>query len=371
MNKERLKHIFENSACLTSRQIKGYVTGKMVHEEAHAVEVHLLSCPFCRDAVEALTEYRPQGAVNIMEKLDAGFIAKHLGITTQEINISKNIPQVIKAGSFSTAPEKKKPAEVRKLWKPMALAASLLAIVAVLWFMRDTIFPQNNEQLAQTTVAEPKQEQEIAYQPATDVAVIADEDTAATASPPTIVDKTAVAVAEDIPPPAAQKDAGTVKETEKKTVDQKPVLTKDLPSGAAKKEEAPLSLAARQPVTDPLPRMGNSYTPPEPVVAAEVVTVKEEKASLKKRADVARTGLEKADDLYNSGKYRRALKIYQDEMGDTRSNRKDAATLMAAKCHIELGEEMQARTLLSSLVQENSVKKVQAQQLLNQLGQEE
>lgn len=371
MNKEQLKHIFEDSACLTPRQIKGYVTGKMVHEEAHAVEVHLLSCPFCSDAVEAMTEHKTQGAVNVMEKLDAGFIAKHLGVTTQEINIAKNTPPVIKAGSYSTAPEKEKPKTVRKLWKPMALAASLLAVVAVLWFMRDTIFPQDAEQLVQTTPVEKKQEPEIAYRPALDTNAVAYTDTIATTIPQTIVDEATVAMAEDATSSTVKdlKDAGVTREAEKKAADTKPM--KDLSAGKAKADE-PVVAATRQPTVDVLPRMGNSYAPPE-VPAAKIAATEEQAESTesaRKSKDVARTGIEKADDLYNSGKYRRALKIYQDEMGDTRSNKRDAATYMAAKCHIELGEKMQARTLLNSLVNENSVKKGQAQQLLNQLGDE-
>ena len=182
MSKEQLKHIFEDSACLTPRQVKGYVTGKMVHEEAHAVEVHLLSCPFCSDALEAMTEHKAKGAVAVMEKLDAGFIAKHFGVTTQEITAAKNVPPVLKAGAYTTAPEKEKPKTVRKLWKPMALAASLLAMVAVLWFMRDNIFPQDNNQLAQQVAVPEKQEEPvIAYQPATDTNSAPGADTAAMA----------------------------------------------------------------------------------------------------------------------------------------------------------------------------------------------
>lgn len=370
MNKEQLKHIFEDSACLTPRQIKGYVTGKMVHEEAHAVEVHLLSCPFCSDAVEAMTEHKTQGAVNVMEKMDAGFIAKHLGVTTQEVNIAKNTPPVIKAGSYSTAPEKEKPKTVRKIWKPMALAASLLAVVAVLWFMRDTIFPKDAEQLVQTTTAEKKPEPEIAYRPALDTNTVAYTDTIATTTPQTIVDETTVAMAEDVTSsPVKDQKEGVTREAEKKVADTKPI--KELSAGKAKADE-PVVAATRQPAADVLPRMGNSYAPPE-VPAAKIAATEEQAESAeapRKSKEVARTGIEKADDLFNGGKYRRALKIYQNEMGDTRSNKRDAATYMAAKCHIELGEKMQARTLLNSLVNENSVKKGQAQQLLNQLGDE-
>lgn len=374
MNKEQLKHIFEESACLTARQVKGYVTGKMVHEEAHAVEVHLLSCPFCKEAVEGLTEHKSPGAISAMEKLDAGFIAKHFGVTAQEIVAPKNTPPVLKAGSYSTAPAKESPKTVRKLWKPMALAASLLAMVAVLWFMRDNIFPQDNDQLAQqATVPDQQAEPVIAYQPVQDSNTMPPVDSGTIGTPETAEEEQPLAAATTEVTTKEAKDAITKKEADKKAADAK------LAAGAAslmakkpKEEIKPLPTAARQSPADALPRMGNSYTGPEPatIAAPAVAADKEEAAPVKKIVEPARTGLEKADELYNKGKYRRALKMYQDEMGDTRSNRRDAATYMAARCHMELGEKMQARTLLNSLVNENSVKKSQAQQALQQLGDE-
>ncbi len=374
MSKDQLKHIFEESACLTARQVKGYVTGKMVHEEAHAVEVHLLSCPFCREAVEGLTEYKTPVAISAMEKLDAGFIAKHFGVTTQEIVAPKNTPPVLKAGSYSTAPENDKPATVRKIWKPMALAASLLAMVAVLWFMRDNIFPQDNDQLAQqTTVPEQQAEPVIAYQPAADSNAMTIVDTMPATDEMTQEEQPLLAATTEVTTKEA-KDAAARKEADKKAVDAKLAgAATSLVTKKTTEEIKPIPTASRQSSADALPRMGNSYTAPVPATTAPVVAADEDKAEeaiVKKVVEPARTGLEKADDLFNKGKYRRALKVYQDEMGDTRSNRRDAATYMAARCHIELGEKMQARTLLNSLVNENSVKKSQAQQVLQQLGDE-
>lgn len=378
MSKDQLRHIFEESACLTPRQIKGYVTGKMVHEEAHAVEVHLLSCPFCREAVEGVAEQKTHGAVSAMEKLDAGFIAKHFGVTTQEITTPKNTTPVLKAGSYSTAPEKDKPKTARNIWKPMALAASLLAVVAVLWFMRDNIFPQDNDRLAQQTVVPEKPVEEvIAYTPVEDSNITAMVDSPEISEQDMAAEELPVAIeqATDIKTREIKEVAAAKKEDGKKPADEKQVATAatSLTNPKAKENIQPLPISSRQSSADVLPRMGNSYTGPEEVIAAaapDITADNEAAIPAKKIVEPARTGLEKADDLFNKGKYRRALKVYQDEMGDTRSNRRDAATYMAARCHIELGEKMQARTLLNSLVNENSVKKSQAQQALQQLGDE-
>ena len=55
-------------------------------------------------------------------------------------------------------------------------------------------------------------------------------------------------------------------------------------------------------------------------------------------------------------------------MYDSRSNKRDGATYMAAKCHLAMGEETQARTLLNSLIHSNSSKKGQAEELLRNMN---
>lgn len=380
MSKEQLKHIFEQSPCLTQRQLKNYVSGKMVHEEAHAVESHLLSCPFCTDAVEGLMEGKVQGAINNIDKLDSSFIAKHFGVEAKEIK-SAAPPPVIKAGSYSTQPEKTEKKTISIHWKPMAAAAGLIAVACIAWFMRDNIFPHAEDQLAQqTTIEETPPQQELTYSATTDTQPIVQDTTSMIA-----VTEPAEQPVMPASTPAAEdaKDAKSLlarKEAEKKL----PPAT-----DAAKKAEASKTIAATSQgsmvVTDskpaaaptnnnaPATRMGNSFTGPEvpkydeaEVAETKTEVVAKRKVNISKRAS---TGLDRADEFYNSGKYRKALKIYQDEMYDSKSNKKDAATLMAAQCHIGMGQEAQAKTLLNTLVNKNSIKKQQAQQLLTQMGE--
>lgn len=364
MSKDQLTHIFENSACLTPRQMKGYISGKMVHEEAHAVEVHLLSCPFCADAIEGLMAGKDNGGLAAMDKLDAGFIAQHFGVPVQEVKAAVKTPPVIKAGAYSTQPEKKEKKGSTILWKPMAAAAAFIAVVAIMWFMRDSIFPQGDDnQLAQqTTVVPEPQEQVVAYQPPVDST--------------TALDSTAMAVTDEIAEDLAAPDPKAPLTQQqalltKNEADKKALLlaeakkTKALPKEAEKTVVASGTTATTA-APAATPRMGNSFAADDTKEEAEdrIETV----AAAKKTADNARTGIEKADDLYNKGKYKRALKMYQDEMYDTRSNKRDAATYMAAKCHAGMGEKTQAKTLLNSLIRDNSPKKAQAEQLLRELG---
>lgn len=369
MSKDQLTHIFEHSACLTPRQMKGYISGKMVHEEAHAVEVHLLSCPFCADAIEGLTAGKDNGGLAAMEKLDAGFIAQHFGVPVQEVKAAVKTPPVIKAGAYSTQPEKKEKKGTTILWKPMAAAAAFIAVVAIMWFMRDTIFPKTTEDpvIAQNT------KKVITFDEFESLTPTADSITGLqdSAAPPTIMVTEGYQIAEGKMQSADSVLAARNAALAKKEADKKNLLLADAKNTKALNKDAEKTVAASgTTATTAAPaattRLGNSFAADD--VKEDLRDNIETVAAAKKVPENARTGIEKADDLYNKGKYKRALKIYQDEMYDTRSNKRDAATYMAAKCHAGLGEKTQAKTLLNSLIRDNSPKKAQAEQLLRELG---
>jgi hypothetical protein len=50
-----LSHIFDQSACLTVKQIKDYLNKSMTKEECHAAEHHMNNCGLCSTAVEGLS----------------------------------------------------------------------------------------------------------------------------------------------------------------------------------------------------------------------------------------------------------------------------------------------------------------------------
>lgn len=394
MSKEQLKHIFEPSACLTPKQMKGYVSGKMVHEEAHAVEVHLLSCPFCSDAIEGLQKEQKSGSITAMEKLDAGFIAKHFGIAKDELNIGA--APVTKTQTFKTFTEKistSEPSAIARMWKPIAAAASLVAVICVLWFMRDTIFPKGgDDELAQQIPVVEKAEPEVTYRPvevdsaADEVAV--DTTVAEPGADDAIEKETLLAdasVTEELAKKKARLDSVkqllAKKEAEAKKLAEKNAKDKNaeglLAGNAAKKQTvAAPTTTATAPTADERPRMGNSFAADDinsysnrSADAKKAEAVAEPPAKKKIELGTARSGILKGDEAFNDGKYKKALKLYQKVMFDPQSNQKDAATLMAAKCHIAMEENMQARTLLNSLINDNSYKKDEAAGLLKQVGE--
>lgn len=376
MSKEQLAHIFEPSACLTIRQMKGYVAGKMVHEESHAVEVHLLSCPFCSEAVEGLKAHNNSAVIAAMEQPDTGFIADHFGVSKDELKATSSTSSGKSTSKFKTfaTDASETTGNVRKLFKPIALVAGLIGVVCVLWFMKDSIFPSGTESnIAQNATIEEvtpqRQEPEIVYKPAdtvtmTDTSTASEElamldseqDVAAETEP----EKTEEQLKEE----AARKKALALKRDSLKKL-------KDSKLAEAKKTDITADAAVANADT----RKGNSYTseaaPTEPKKVEEKEEVKAPPPAKKKiELGTARSGILKGDEAFNDGKYKKALRQYQKVMYDPQSNQKDAATVMAAKCHIAEGEMMQARTLLNSLVSDNSAKKDEAQSLLRQLPKE-
>lgn len=377
MNKEQLRHIFDNSACLSPRQLRSYASGKMVHEEAHAVEMHLLSCPFCHDALEGVKEQIPNGSLDEVENIDSTFLQKHFGISNPDVELN-NVATPAKTEKLAKKVETiaNRPALLRNL----GIAASVLILVGILWFMRDSIFTtQNNEQLAQnteprditppaatTTPMEVTQTEEEQSTPAeNDVATIEEASKGEVSDEvknETIASERIAAIPEKpMKEPEKVQEEKTNLAAAKPNLEEQKVAKKET---VTKQEKAETTIASDNSYYDK--RLGNSYNSDEVKPAAAIAAqpadedvVPEPPANLQ--------GIDKGDYLYKQGKYRDALKVYQEEMFDTKSSRRDLATLKAAQCHKNLGEKTQAKTLLNSLVRDNSPLKDQAQKSLEQM----
>jgi hypothetical protein len=72
-----ISHIFDQSSCLSMRQLKEYVAGTQTHEERHATEHHLNDCSLCSEAVQGL--YAKKDAVaNLSGTLNSTFLKQHI-----------------------------------------------------------------------------------------------------------------------------------------------------------------------------------------------------------------------------------------------------------------------------------------------------
>lgn len=388
MNKEQLKHIFENSACLSPKQLRMYASGKMVHEEAHAAEMHLLSCPLCNDAVEGLMEENSPEAFKQVEKQDASFLAQHIDLLTAEEDLNKDSGS--KKAPFKTNIEGGS-VPVRKYLKPVGIAASVLVVVGVLWFMRDSIFPEkSNTQIAQNTEVSSQPEPtanefEVSTRPV---------DTIEAGTMPAEGDSSMQLLADATPVENdIDEKAAPVEETTKDKKKEELLAKKTTPSvdeveklakrntlaDASPVKEEKVAKPVKEPIAADVQsdkyaaRMGNSYEQPKKATETLQKTTETAVAAAppKKKIELgtASSGILKGDEAFNEGKYKKALRQYQKIMFDPKSNQRDAATLMAAKCHIAMDEKMQAETLLNSLIKENSSKKGEAAGLLNKIEQ--
>ena len=80
--KEQLIHILDQSVCLSRKQMKEYLSGTMLPEEAHAAEVHLSSCPLCSLAMEGFEEHTEE-ALAAISALNSGFLKEHFAKVDQ------------------------------------------------------------------------------------------------------------------------------------------------------------------------------------------------------------------------------------------------------------------------------------------------
>jgi FimV-like protein len=125
-----LVNIFNNSTCLTRKQVKEYVSGNMSSEEVHATEVHLLSCQLCSDAVEGMLAKNEGAVLETMMELDSEFLVPHFPLHDPQVHLNSIAPVEPVAVSY-TLPNKKQKLPV---WKRPAMVGSLLLAIMAIWF---------------------------------------------------------------------------------------------------------------------------------------------------------------------------------------------------------------------------------------------
>ena len=147
MSNEQLKHIFDDSVCLTRRQMKDYVNGTMTNEESYAVELHLNSCPFCDEAIEGLFEQKEGNAVEALADLDTEFLKDHFSLHHPHIHLN-SLTSLQSAVATAHYPHKRK--NTQPFWRNISIAAALLLGVSIFWYMKEGSNTAQHPMLAQT-----------------------------------------------------------------------------------------------------------------------------------------------------------------------------------------------------------------------------
>ena len=392
MSNEQMKRIFDQSACLTPRQLKGYVSGSLVHEEAHAVEAHIMGCPFCSEAIDGIKAHRVDRSVDAMEALTPDFLDGHSGFSVKsEVAAATSSIKVAKKSTVKTSDSggvDNKSFGSPQLLRTVSIAATVLIAAGVFWFI------QSNRDNTTATVADnvtASDVQPVAPQPVNDMVDAGTSDSA-------LVADNAAAELPVVPDSVMQQAKGVVASADdantrfKEVAEAAPLKKKD----SVKKVATTVAMTTTQSVKKvPMTRdavdrgrMGNSYTPDNasgisiggargsgtlyyvdgeqvnttpPKTASDLTTAKDVTATPPKPLT--------ADELYDQKKYTQALAKYKQEMQSSTGKDKEDAKLGIAKCYIGMGDNKQAVSILRGMLYDNSKRKKQAKKLLRSIGE--
>lgn len=354
MNKA-LIHIFDSSACLTKRQMKDYVNGIMTNEECHAAEVHLNTCMFCSEAIDGLYEQKEHGAVGAMVALDNEFLKDKFSLTHPEVHLNSLAPA---QPSSYAAPRRRGRYKTRPLRHTSAIAATLLLGFGLWWYIgRNKDYGQvaSVQQPVATATSDAKAEPALVAEP------VAEPAKAAPLALATVPEKQSKAITANtnIPvtkteglqlTPAARPDAGK----------QEPVIA----AAKAANASQPPVLADKGAFADG--KESDSGTPARKVGLTSSST-EDHPVSIAKADAAGISMLDKGNDYYEQGKYAAALSAYRKEMSGADKKKRQEATLMAARCYLNIGNKARAEELLQQLISEGGRQKRAAKRLLREM----
>lgn len=167
----RLLQILNDTACLSKNQLQGYVNGTLQPEEIYAVEMHLIECPICNDALEGFATEKNIGILlnqlQVPPKLPSqkNKEKKQSDIKSATINTIKNVVQPVakevsvekKANESSIAAKKVSIHNTNKRnnkWlKPLGVAAALAIGFTLLWYF-EFYHPAKDSKLADNTITQ-------------------------------------------------------------------------------------------------------------------------------------------------------------------------------------------------------------------------
>lgn len=352
---EQLRRIFDNSACLSRRQLKDYISGHMSREEKYAAEYHVNTCFLCSEALDGLGK---KGTVLIFEELDANFLEDHFSLINPQIHLNSIAPSI--GAQPVTRVLKKKNAP--PLLKPTSIVAALILAFAVLWYLdyekpapsynhpivteeqssssKRQSLPVRNEKPAQTEQAIGTDQKSGSKTASTD-----EEGSRPLSNKPQAL----IATGSD---PEEKNGGAADTHLSRQVQPEKQEITK-FASGVS-------SIGVTSKVNEDVKQ---TIAPSEKTIDTE------KKRPLEKNVEEkAEPDLQDANEFFNAGNHQAALSIYRKQMNTTGGRDAQYAALQAARCYLNLGNKEAAAKLLQSLSGEGSgSSKRQARRLLREL----
>ena len=420
-----LKHIFDKSACLSRRQLRDYINGHMASEECHALEHHLNDCPLCSAAVDGMLVDQEK-ALETVAGLNTDFLREHFGITTPEVHLNSMSPAAAVAPQVTEAPKIKVKiprvkANIQPFWRNVSVAAAILVAVVLVWYMRSGQGDTKNAVIAQkldndATVPPPQNENVKVDKPVAENAVAANEPPAVASAPaetevkPAQENAAGVAAAKASGPAQPPKPADKIADAQKAKPDAKvTTLAATAPAAADKKTLQEKTKAAadlkkndtKTAVAKTVPANKVTQKEEHQAVAQTVTAERKESASRASSAEAAPHNysnatptpahdekpaaassgaagsssveqlptdkLDKGKYFFDKQKWNEALKEYKVEINNSSKARRHTASVMAAKCYIQMGNTKEAERLLKIVVDEGGSEKRPAKKLLESI----
>lgn len=416
--KEELKHIFDESVCLSSRQLKDYVAGHMSTEECHAIEHHLNSCPLCSAAIDGML-LQPEKALETVNQFNTDFLREHLGLKNPQPQVTNN------NHSASAAPaadeQEARPAtptiplprfNVRQLTRPVSIAAALVLIFVLVWYLRPD--PKGAKSTAIAQKLDSEQNPKTAQRELRDEPVLPAENVAAPAPAPSAgpapqpqqdnsavaatgattnlekenraADKIADLKAKTVVPAtnaaagptqtaAANKALAEKKKDAAPGKEQLAATAKTAKTAGKEDRKAVEQLATTKDASGykgTADASVHAFSQPAPTVASRSEAAPAAKAQDQAAGAVATEQLpadkqDKGKYYFNQQKYGEALKEYKNDINSSSKPKRHEATYMAAQCYIKLGNTKEAERLLKIIVDEGGSQKRHAKKLLESL----
>ncbi len=356
MRNEQQIHIFDDSSCLTSRQLKDYVSGSLTNEEVHAIEVHLNSCPFCNEAAEGMFAAREGRAAEVMAGLDTDFLQEHFGKINPQIHLNSLAPA--HAATHTHMPRRRK-VKAQPLWLTSTVAAGFLLLIGLIWFARNGSRPDMSKQIAANTEERVDPEQVALTQAESNTpepaSAPADNATGNAPIPQTNGNNGPVM------PPLYAKEAeeqSQAKEAPQTELRDAPVQQPQTVADASREDLIPENTVAtaKMPAvaayddtraTDNVKALKESEAP---TGTERLEAIKASKSAKKEKNNLPPPDkLKMAESFYKQGKYDVALAAYKQEMKSPDAERSADAKMGAAECYMAMGKTENARRLLEQL----------------------
>lgn len=371
---DQLKHLLDQSHCLSKKQLRDYTTGTMTREETHAVEQHLNACPFCSAAVDAMLEHAP-ASVEALTELNAAFLKDHFGQGLPDVHLNSMAP-VTPAPAAEHSPARKK-IHHWSAWQISGIAAAILLVFAGIWYFEFGGDKNAAPLIAQNTASESMDSILPSAKTAPEAATVArTEKTTPPAADPKRPQEAghAAAAPETSAAPVSEYKTAAADREQQETADKKsadfippdPLASGNSYNSRLQLQDAPAlnkekeAVAARKAMDSDTRRM-------------KAYSLSESAAPAAAPAQTSSTdeGLGRGRELFNSKNYSAALPVFQKGMNSGDKATRDEATYYAARCYLAMGQKTAARRLLQQLAGSNAAQKKAAEKLLEDLDRTE